>query len=59
MEQIDWSNNLETGNFEIDSQHKIFVGIINKISIKVVGIELTLIIENALSIIRFGKKRGV
>lgn len=35
MEKIEWSKDLEIGNFEIDSQHITFIGIINKISKKV------------------------
>ena len=37
MPIIEWSNKLETGNFEIDSQHQLFVGIIQKIHDKVEG----------------------
>lgn len=32
---IEWNSNLETGNFEIDSQHQLFVGLILKIVSKV------------------------
>lgn len=35
MKKIEWSSDLETGNFEIDTQHILFVGLINKISQKV------------------------
>jgi hemerythrin-like metal-binding protein len=35
MSIIEWSNDLEVGHFEIDSQHRLFVGIINRITEKV------------------------
>lgn len=33
---IEWSSSLETGNFEIDSQHQLFVGIIQRLQTAVV-----------------------
>ncbi len=35
MSIIEWNENLEVGHFEIDSQHRLFVGIINRITEKV------------------------
>lgn len=31
METVEWNKKLEVNNFEIDSEHKLFVSIINKI----------------------------
>lgn len=35
MPIIQWSANLEIGNFEIDSQHMLFIGIVQKIAQRV------------------------
>lgn len=56
MSIIEWSEDLEVGHTEIDSQHKLFVGIINRIHEKVeAGTEKKMVESLLVELLRYSE----